>query len=113
MKISDCQPCPPGKYCEIGSKAFTGYCDAGYVCTGGAPSAKPQGVFDLASYVADSINTSTVTRTYSTIFNDDAANYAKSTLGSTSAWTAKVKDVNQWMRIDAGTSGILIGGIVI
>lgn len=67
-KITDCPACPPGKYCEIGSKAFTGYCDAGYVCTGGAPSAKPQGIFDKSSYVADSINPSSeAQRTYSTV----------------------------------------------
>ena len=42
---SECMPCPPGKYCETGSKAFTGYCNAGYVCVGGAATINPTGTF--------------------------------------------------------------------
>jgi len=33
--VSQCNNCPAGKYCEIGSAQFTGYCDKGYICTGG------------------------------------------------------------------------------
>lgn len=47
---SQCVDCPPGKYCEIGSSTFTGYCDQGYVCTGGAATATPTGVFDFLDY---------------------------------------------------------------
>jgi len=45
---SECMLCPPGKYCELGSKAFSGYCDAGYVCVNGASSAAPTGTFNKA-----------------------------------------------------------------
>lgn len=33
--VEKCIDCPPGKYCEEGSSGFTGFCDEGYVCTGG------------------------------------------------------------------------------
>jgi len=48
--VTDCYPCPPGKYCEIGSTAFTGYCDAGFVCTGGSAVKAPTGTFDKVDY---------------------------------------------------------------
>ena len=38
---SDCQDCPPGKYCLGGEQSYSGLCDEGYVCTIGNPTATP------------------------------------------------------------------------
>ncbi|MBK8156687.1 MAG: hypothetical protein IPK55_12165 [Streptococcus sp.] len=40
--LSDCLPCPPGKYCsKIGLSAAEGDCAAGYYCASGSPDPKP------------------------------------------------------------------------
>ena len=40
--LSDCVPCPPGQFCNAtGRDAPAGPCDAGFLCTGGATSSKP------------------------------------------------------------------------
>jgi hypothetical protein len=50
--VSQCNSCPPGKYCEAGSSTFTGYCTQGYACIGGADTATPTGTFGFVDYAA-------------------------------------------------------------
>mmetsp|Transcript_13452 Transcript_13452/g.20357 ORF Transcript_13452/g.20357 Transcript_13452/m.20357 type:complete len:4776 (+) Transcript_13452:55-14382(+) len=44
IKITQCLPCPPGKYCDtLGQVQPSGDCDAGYYCIENAFTAAPQG----------------------------------------------------------------------
>lgn len=44
--VEQCMPCPAGKYCEVGTIEYSGFCDEGHICISGAYTVDPSESID-------------------------------------------------------------------